>query len=91
MRHPAVHQACTVGAPDDEWGERVVAVVVPAPGHAPTPDLAAALLAHSAQHLARFKCPREVVFDTALPHTGSGKLQRNLVRQRFWQGRERSI
>ena len=91
MRHPAVHQACSVGAPDADWGERVVAVVVPAAGHAPTPELAVELLVHSAQHLARFKCPREVVFDTALPHTGSGKLQRSLVRQRFWSGHEKSI
>jgi len=91
MRHPAVAEACTVGAPDDEWGEKVVAVVVPVPGQDPTPALAAALLAHAAQHLARFKCPRELVFDTALPHTGTGKLQRNQVRQRFWQGREKSI
>ena len=91
MRHPAVQLACTVGAPDPEWGEKVVAVVVPAEGRAPTPGLAAELLAHSAQHLARFKCPRELLFDTALPHTASGKLQRNLVRQRFWQGHEKSI
>lgn len=91
MRHPGVQDACTVGAPDEEWGERVVAVVVPAPGHAPGPELAAALQAHAMQHLARFKCPREIVFDTTLPHTGSGKLQRNQVRQRFWQGRARSI
>lgn len=91
MRHPAVQEACTVGAPDDEWGEKVVAVVVPLPGHTPGAELAEALKAHAAQHLARFKCPREVVFDTALPHTGTGKLQRNQVRQRFWQGQARSI
>jgi long-chain acyl-CoA synthetase len=91
MRHPAVQEACTVGAPDDEWGEKVVAVVVPAPGHEPTPQLASALVAHAAQHLARFKCPREILFDAALPQTGTGKLQRQQVRQRFWQGRERSI
>lgn len=91
LRHPAVQDACTVGAPDEEWGEKVVAVIVPARGHAPSPDLAAELMAHANASLARFKCPREVVFELELPHTGSGKLQRNLVRQRFWQGRERSI
>jgi acyl-coenzyme A synthetase/AMP-(fatty) acid ligase len=48
-------------------------------------------MAHASASLARFKCPREVVFERELPHTGSGKLQRNLVRQRFWQGRDRSI
>jgi len=91
LRHPAVQDACTVGAPDQEWGEKVVAVIVPAQGHAPSPELAAELMAHASASLARFKCPREVVFERELPHTGSGKLQRNLVRQRFWQGRDRSI
>jgi long-chain acyl-CoA synthetase len=91
MRHPAVGEACTVGAPDDEWGEKVVAVIVPAPGQVPSPALAAELMAHALAHLARFKCPREIVFETELPQTGTGKLQRNQVRQRFWLGRERSI
>ncbi|MFM7848689.1 MAG: AMP-binding protein [Rubrivivax sp.] len=91
LRHPAVQDACTVGAPDEEWGEKVVSVIVPAQGHAPSPELAASLISHASASLARFKCPREVVFERELPHTGSGKLQRNLVRQRFWQGRERSI
>ncbi len=90
-RHAAVADVCTVGAPDEEWGERVVAVVVPAPGHRATPALAQALLDHAAAHLAGFKRPRLIVFDTALPHTATGKLQRNRVRERFWVGRERSI
>ena len=91
LRHSAVADACTVGAPDDEWGERVVAVVVPAEGCLPTQQLAAELSAHAAAHLASFKRPREIVFDTALPHTATGKLQRRLVRARFWQGRGREI
>lgn len=91
LRHPAVQDVCTVGAPDDEWGEKVVAVVVPAPGYEPGAALADALKAHASQHLARFKCPKEIVFDSALPQTGTGKLLRNQVRQRFWQGRDRAI
>jgi long-chain acyl-CoA synthetase len=91
MSHPAVQEACTVGAPDDEWGEKVVTVVVPAAGHIPGPALAETLQAHAAALLARFKCPREIYFDTELPQTGTGKLQRNQVRQRFWQGRTKSI
>ncbi|WP_397534657.1 AMP-binding protein [Roseateles sp.] len=91
LRHPAVREICTVGAPDDEWGERVVAVVVVAPGYTPNHKLAAELTAFAAQHLARFKCPRQIVFDTALPQTATGKLLRNQVRQRFWQGRDKAI
>ena len=89
--HPAVAQVCTVGAPDPEWGERVVSVVVPAAGRAPTPELATALMAHAAQRLAGFKRPREIVFDSELPHTATGKLLRGQVRQRFWAGRDKAI
>jgi long-chain acyl-CoA synthetase len=89
--HEAVDQVCTVGAPDPEWGERVVAVVVPAPGHVPTPELAAELIEHAAQRLAGFKRPRQIVFERELPHTATGKLLRAQVRQRFWAGRDRQI
>jgi long-chain acyl-CoA synthetase len=89
--HPAVHQVCTVGAPDLEWGERVVSVVVPAAGHEASPALAAALMLHAREHLAAFKRPREVCFDTTLPHSATGKLLRAQVRQRFWAGRDKAI
>jgi len=89
--HPAVDAVCTVGAPDEEWGERVVSVVVPGAGHAPTPELAVSLIAHAAQRLAPFKRPREVVFERELPHSATGKLLRAQVRARFWAGREKQI
>lgn len=89
--HPAVDQACTVGVPDDDWGERVVSVVVPLPGEPAGDALAAQLLAYAGQRLARYKCPRDIVFETALPHTATGKLLRGQVRQRFWQGRDKDI
>ena len=89
--HPAVQAVCTVGAPDLEWGERVVSVVVPSVGHAPTPELAAALMAHGAECLAGFKRPREIVFTGELPYTATGKLLRSQVRQRFWAGRDKQI
>ena len=89
--HEAVHQACTVGAPDDEWGERVVSVVVLHTGFAASDELVAALREHAAQQLAAFKRPREIVFVDELPHTATGKLLRGQVRARFWAGRERQI
>jgi long-chain acyl-CoA synthetase len=89
--HPAVAEVCTVGAPDPEWGERVVSVVVPAAGHAATTELAAALVEHAAQGLAGYKRPREIVFERELPHTATGKLLRGRVRERFWAGRDKAI
>ena len=89
--HPAVAQACTVGAPDDDWGERVVSVVVPVPGATAGDGLAAQLLVYAGQRLARYKCPRDIVFDTGLPQTATGKLLRGQVRQRFWQASGKDI
>ena len=89
--HPAVQAVCTVGAPDAEWGERVVSVVVPMSGHAASPELAQSLMAHAAERLAGFKRPRAIVFDTALPVSATGKLLRSQVRQRFWAGQGKSI
>ena len=70
-RHPGVLDVCTVGVPDDEWGETVASVVVVAQGQAPSPELAQELMAFAAQHLAAFKRPRQIVFDHALPYTGT--------------------
>jgi long-chain acyl-CoA synthetase len=91
LQHPAVADAATVGVPDDEWGEAVRAVVELRAGHEPTPALAEALRAFCRERLAHFKCPRAVDFADALPRHETGKLQRRLVRERYWQGRERRI
>jgi 2-furoate---CoA ligase len=77
-RHPGVRDVAVVGEPDERWGERVVAFVVPAVvGLTP-----AALDAHcrTSGELAPFKRPRRVVFVREIPKTASGKILRRLLR-----------
>ncbi|MBI2238877.1 MAG: long-chain fatty acid--CoA ligase [Actinobacteria bacterium] len=76
--HPSVAEVAVAGRPDPEWGERVVAFVVPEdPRSPPTLD---ALRDFVAERVPRFKAPRELVLLPALPRTSSGKLRRTLLR-----------
>ncbi len=77
-RHPAVALAGVVARPDDRWGEVPRAYVELKPGRAAS---AAELIAHCRVLLPHFKAPREVVFGE-LPKTSTGKIQKNLLRER---------
>jgi len=72
--HPAVAAVVVSGAPDREWGQRVVARVVPRKPEAP-PSLES-LREHAARTVARHKLPREVVIVDHLPRTALGKIRR---------------
>lgn len=91
LQHPKVLDLCTVGVPNEEWGEEVKTVVQLKPGVSAGDALAEEIKAFARERLPRFKCPRSVDFVGELPRLPSGKIQRRLVRAPYWAGRERQI
>jgi long-chain acyl-CoA synthetase len=81
-QHPAVLEAAVIGVPDPYWGERVHAVVVLKQGHTLEPQ---ALADFCRRFIAGYKIPRSVEFVDALPKTGSGKIQKSEIRDRYWR------
>jgi acyl-CoA synthetase (AMP-forming)/AMP-acid ligase II len=78
LTHPAVRDVAVLGLPDDEWGERIVAVIVPVEGNVADDQ---ELRAYVRARLRGSRTPDEVVWRTTdLPHTPTGKLLRRQLR-----------
>jgi fatty-acyl-CoA synthase len=87
MSHPAVMEAAVIAIPDEKWGEVPKAFVTLKQGHDATEE---ELKAHVRERLARFKVPKAIEFGE-LPKTSTGKIQKYVLREKEWSGRDRRI
>ncbi|TAK22749.1 MAG: long-chain fatty acid--CoA ligase [Chloroflexota bacterium] len=83
VTHPSVAEAAVFGAPDPEFGERVVAVIVPTAADAATED---DIVAYCRDRLASYKKPRVVRFVAGLPRNAMAKVQKHVLRDDFLAG-----
>jgi long-chain acyl-CoA synthetase len=89
---PFVADCCVVGAPDDEWGEQVRAVLeLETEGAPDEAEAARRVIAHCRARLAGPQVPRGVDFHERLPRTETGKLARRAIRAPYWAGRSRRV
>src|SRR3954454_24743489 len=86
--HPQILDVAVFGIPDDEWGERVHAIVQAKPGE--TIDLDE-LRAFAEPLLANYKRPRTYEVRAELPRTDSGKLLKRVLRDEYWKDRKRAV
>jgi fatty-acyl-CoA synthase len=86
--HPAVLECAVVGIPDEKWGEAVQAIVVLKPAVQATEE---ELISFCKERIARYKAPKSIDFIPALPKTGSGKIEKKKLRDRYWPDAEKKI
>jgi fatty-acyl-CoA synthase len=85
--HPAVMECAVIAVPDERWGEVPKAFVVLKPGQQATAE---ELIDHVRGRIAHFKAPKYIEFGE-LPKTSTGKIQKFVLRDREWAGREKRI
>jgi fatty-acyl-CoA synthase len=86
-KHPTVLECAVIAVPDEKWGERPKAFVTLKPAQSATGQ---EIIAFCREHLAHYKCPAAVEFGE-LPKTSTGKVQKFVLREKAWAGRERRI
>jgi fatty-acyl-CoA synthase len=81
-KHPAVLECAVIGVPSEKWGETPKALIVPRAGQQPTE---AEIMAFCRGQMAHFKVPTSVELVEQLPRTATGKLQKYVLREKYWQ------
>jgi fatty-acyl-CoA synthase len=88
VSHPAVYEVAVIPVPHEEWGEVPKALVVRKPKTQVSED---ELIQFCRSRLAHYKCPRSVDFVEALPRSGTGKILKRELRQKYWTADESAV
>jgi long-chain acyl-CoA synthetase len=86
--HPAVFRAAAIGMPDEKWGEAVKGIIVLKPESSAT---ATELIQHFRVQIAAVKVPKSIDFVSELHKSGTGKVLKRDLREKYWNGQERRI
>jgi long-chain acyl-CoA synthetase len=86
IMHPAVADVAVFGVPDEEWGERVHAVIE-LRGPASPSDV----ISYCRERLAHYKCPNSVEIVDDLPRDPNGKIRKRLLRAKYWSESDKKI
>jgi acyl-CoA synthetase (AMP-forming)/AMP-acid ligase II len=92
LEHPLVREVAVLGAPDEQWGERVVAVIAladDAPAH--RERVRSEVEAACRRRLSGYKLPRQFDWTDALPKSPYGKVLKRELRETYWRGHDRRI